>query len=536
MKKIISLVLSAALSLSLAACAGEVETPSQGATTQPETTAPIRVNQFTETGMLASGQSVELTADTLSGDIQWSSSNPELATVDETGKVTALSNRGTVTITAQSGTQSQQWQIPLCQQTAFGNVSLSNCEESLTIGVWPGPFQWFDDATMKLMQDAGINLIVGIKDQWLWEGDGAPMLDLAEQYGVSVLSDFRTWDGETVPEYAEHSALKGFLFYDEPSVPHFWGLAELKEKFDALMPEDKLFFVNLFPESCSYESLFGEDYHPGQVDYEQYYLNSFMDTVSTECLSYDGYPLQEGGTIRSTYYHNFDAAAKRAKEDGVPFWYTLNASGHSTTDGRYVTPTEKELRWQMLMGMTYGSNTLSHYILTSADENDDNMLQYMSWEPTAIYDCVKTVNHEMLAWDDIYMNYQWVGTAAFDAAATKGFKHAMLESLEYDLSFEETGVLTGVQSDESLLIGMFQNGSENAYLVTNAGMVTPCEKYRQYSIEMKDATVTLQLAEGNYRCAAVINRGNIQYVPVNADNTVNITVPAFDGVFVIPVI
>jgi hypothetical protein len=53
---------------------------------------------------------------------------------------------------------------------------------------------------------------------------------------------------------------------------------------------------------------------------------------------------------------------------------------------------------------------------------------------------------------------------------------------------------------------------------------------------MKDATVTLQLAEGNYRCAAVINRGNIQYVPVNADNTVNITVPAFDGVFVIPVI
>jgi len=133
------------------------------------------------------------------------------------------------------------------------------------------------------------------------------------------------------------------------------------------------------------------------------------------------------------------------------------------------------------------------------------------------------------------MGYEWVGTAAFDASEAKGAANAMLASLEYNLSFEETGILTDVSSNESLLVGTFQKDGENAYLITNAGFVTPCEKYRQYSIAMQDASVTLQFAEGDYRCAAVINRGMISYVPVGADNTVQITVPAYDGVFVIPV-
>lgn len=530
MKKLICMILSATLLLAMTACTQGAETP-----TQPATTTPVSSNQYSETGMLAKGQSVTLTADTLMGDILWSSSDPQKASVDENGTVTALAGHGMVMVTAQSGEESQQWKIPLCQQTAFGNISLEAGDKKLTIGVWNGVFQWFDETYMKLMADAGINLIVGIKDKWIWEGDGAPMLDLAEQYGVSILSDLRDWDGEEIPEYVDYPALKGFLLYDEPSSTQFQHLAALKEQFEAVMPEDKLFFVNLFPEACAYEALFGDTYNPGKVDYEAYYQDLFMDTVKPACLSYDGYALQEGGTIRSSYYHNFDIAAHRAKADGVPFWYTLCSSGHNTTDGRYVTPTDKELRWQMLLGMTYGSDTLTHYVLTSSDEGDDNMLEYMSWQPTEIYDYVKTVNQEFLNWDDIYMDYQWVGTAAFDAAKTKGYKNAMLESLEYDLSFEETGVLTGVQSNESLLIGVFQKGSENAYLVTNAGNVTPSDKYRQYSFEMQDATVTLQLAEGDYRCAAVINRGNIQYVPVGEDNTVDLTIPAYDGVFVIPI-
>ena len=538
MKKIICVFLAVLFLLSAAGCGQEKTLSTDPSPTAPPPTVnsqPVINNLFEETGMLAQGQSVTLTADQLSGQVSWSSSNPARATVDQTGNVTALESRGTVTVTAAAGDQVQTWEIPLCQQTPYGSVSLVSSDEKLTIGVWNGAFHWFDETYMKLMEDAGINLLIGVKDKWIWEGDGAPMLDLAERSGISIIADLRDWDGETVPEYAVHSALKGFLMYDEPSSPQFEHLARLKEQFGAVMPENLLFFVNLFPEPCAYESLFGDDYNPAFVDYEKYYQNYFMDTVEPECLSFDGYALQEGGYIRTSYFHNFDIAAYRAKQDGVPFWYTLCTSGHWTTDGRYVTPTDKELRWQMLLGMTYGSEALTHYVLTSPDEGDDNMLEYASWQPTQIYDYVKQVDHEFLTWDDIYMSYEWVGTAALDANVPESWENLMLNSLEYALSFDQAGVLTGAESNEDLLIGVFEKDGENAYLVTNAGNSTLSEDWYRYNFRMNDAQVRLQLAEGDYRCAAVINRGQISYVPVNPDGTVDISVPAYDGVFVIPV-
>jgi len=47
--------------------------------------------------------------------------------------------------------------------------------------------------------------------------------------------------------------------------------------------------------------------------------------------------------------------------------------------------------------------------------------------------------------------------------------------------------------------------------------------------------VTLTLADGNYKCAAVINNGEITYVAVN-NNQVTLNVEAYEGVFVIPVL
>ena len=72
-------------------------------------------------------------------------------------------------------------------------------------------------------------------------------------------------------------------------------------------------------------------------------------------------------------------------------------------------------------------------------------------------------------------------------------------------------------------------------MITNAGDTTDTDLWMRLNFTMNDANVKLQLAPGSYQCAAVINRGQISYVPVNADNTVDLTVGAYDGAFVIPV-
>ena len=389
----------------------------------------------------------------------------------------------------------------------------------------------FDLEHMEYLSDAGIDLIIGINERWL-DGTGMEgVLERAEEFGVSVIADLRDWDGESIPEYVDNPYLKGFLMFDEPCATDFETLAALQKKFNAVMPEDKMFFVNLFGAACAYEALFGEDYNPIQVDYEEFYLKYFTETVDAECISYDAYPLQEGGYIRSAYYYNFDVASHRAKELGTPFWYTLLSSGHNTTDGRYVTPTDQELRWQMAMAMTYGAENLTHYVYTTNEDGYAPIVSYGDFQPTAIYDDVKTVNLEFRAWEDIYMSYEWVGTAEVEADK----ENALMDRLEYQIPFADAGVLTDVESSENLLVGVFENNGRNAYMITNAGSTSDCDLWLRENFEMEDAQVTLQLKDGDYRCVAVIQGGQITYVPVSADNTVSVTVNAFDGIFVIPV-
>lgn len=480
---------------------------------------------------LVSGNTLNLTT-SLTGDVQWSSSQPEYASVDAQGVVKALKDRGNVTITADNGEKTESFTVDLCCETEFGSVSLPSAQEKLTIGAWNGSYHEIDDFRMEMLADAGITLLVGIDERWLVDTDMEGLLDLAQDYGISLITDLRQWDEETVPAYAEHPALTGFLMYDEPCSTKFEELSQLKEKFDQVMPEDLLFYVNLFPEACGYESLYGDPYNPLKVDYEEHYSNLFVDTVGPEILSVDSYALQEGGYIRLSYVHGLEVLAQRAKKEGIPFWYTLCTAGHSTTDGRYGTPTQEELRWQMYMGMTYGAEYLLHYVLTSHETDDyECMLEYETWEPTALYDDVLAVDTEFLAWQDIYMSYDWVGTAKVDV----GQKSPLLQQLEYYLPLSDAGALTDVESSGDVLVGVFENNGSNAYMITNAGDSSECNLWLRLNFTCDDAQVKLQLKEGSYRCAAVIENGRITYVPVSQDNTVTLTVEAMNGVFVIPI-
>lgn len=519
MKKTICGIVVLAMVFAMAACGGS---PSQ-------TNLP---SQTKEPGLtLVVGKTMTLEA--AGEQMTWESSDPARATVDENGTVKALSGRGSVTITATAADKTESWDIALCEETQFGAVSLASSDEKLTIGVWNGSYHAFDDFRMDMMQQAGISLVVGIDPQWVVDTSMTELLDLAQEYGVSLITDLRSWDGQTMPEYAQHPALMGFLMYDEPSSPAFDELAQLKKKFEAVIPEDKLFYVNLFGSSCGYESLFGQSYDPLRVNYEKYYLQPFIETVVPDVLSYDAYGLQEGGLIRSRYLKNFDILSHNAKQNGLPFWYTMLSSAHDATDGRYVIPTDRELRWQSAMAMTYGAEVLLHYVMTS-HETDDYicMLEYGSMTPTEIYDDVSLVNQEFLVWQDIYRSYEWIGTVKVDV----GKENLLLSDFQYDIPFSDAGLLTNVESDQDLLVGVFQKDGQNAYMLTNAGDTTDSELWMRLHFTMSDANVKLQLAPGSYKCAAVINRGQISYVPVNADNTVDITVGAYDGAFVIPVI
>ena len=70
-------------------------------------------------------------------------------------------------------------------------------------------------------------------------------------------------------------------------------------------------------------------------------------------------------------------------------------------------------------------------------------------------------------------------------------------------------------------------------MVTNAGSASSTTVGDGKAFTMNDTTVTLNLS-GSYRCVAVIDQGEVKVYSVT-NNSVQIPVGAYEGVFVIPV-
>ena len=411
--------------------------------------------------------------------------------------------------------------------TEFGEVVLPNSGDTLNIGLWNGSYHVFEDKQLKQLQDAGITKIMGIDTQWIGTTDVEGWLDRVYSYGIRVIIDLRSWDGETVPSYVNHPALIGFILYDEPCATDFDNLAALKAKFDAVMPEDLLFFVNLYGSSAAGTALMGTvDWALGRRDYDEYYVQRFLDKVGVEVLSWDSYALLEGSGIRTGYFYNFDVMASK----DMPTWYTMLSAGHNTTATYYTVPTAEELRWQMAVAMTYGISNIDHYTYVSHEDDYSCMVEYDTWEPTDLYYDIKDVDNEYLAWDNIYMAYDWVGVGTYDAGNT----NEMFSNLKNALDWKNYGV-SGIQASEDLLVGVFDYNGENAYMITNAGTPGSATVGDGKEYITNDTTVTLTLDAADYKCAAIIDNGEISYVAVN-NNTVTLTVEAYEGVFVIPVL
>jgi len=411
--------------------------------------------------------------------------------------------------------------------TEFGDVLLPSTNDTLTIGVWNGSYHVFEHKQLQELKDAGITKIMGIDTQWIGTTDVNAWLDRVYSYGISVIMDLRSWDGETVPSYASHPGVLGFLMYDEPCATEFDNLADLKEKFDAIDAFDgKLFYVNLFPSCAAKSSLYG-GWTIGK-NYETHYVQQFLDKLGVKVLSWDNYSLLDGNGIRTDYFYNFEVMASKTAEK----WYTMLSCGHNTTVTSYVTPTAEQLRWQMAVAMTYGVQNIDHYTYVSHEEEKGYscMVEYDTWKPTALYYDILQVDNEYLAWDNIFMAYKWKGVAGVKA----GSSSTMLDMLENNINLSANG-LASVSTTQDVLVGVFDYNGDKAYMVTNAGSAGSSTVGDGKSFTMTDATVTLNLADGNYKCAAIIDQGEITYVAVN-NNQIVLDVEAYEGVFVIPVL
>ena len=462
--------------------------------------------------------------------------------------------------------------------------------ETLFVGVWNGSYHFSDAAKIKELADAGYTLILHVNP--IMGHDNIEtflaVLDKAYEYGVSLMVDPRTYradmegylqwsgnindaqkyqDGSSVTktfspaEYLTHPAIVGVVGWEEPNEDTITtdGLNAIEEAFKAsrgsIGRDDLEFFVNFLPR-------WGDN----STDFDGY-LDGYADKLDNQSISLDDYALVRNSSdalyIRKSYFETLAVATAKAKAEGVPFWYTLLSCAHKTedTEYHYTAPTAEEIRWQMAVGMAFGAQNLTHYTYTSHDTENytSTMVEYGTFETTALFDTIAGVNAEYRAWDAIYRNYTWQGFKALNFGKTGNSlfnytTNALMYNLEsktgvtyYDYTkngLKSVDMTSGNNTDtthnsKDLLVGTFQDANgNNAFMITNAGSaVNTSSSTNEYYVNLAYSNVAFDVKltfDSGYVGAWIINKGVKTYQALT-DNALTLNVAAWDGVFVIPV-
>lgn len=463
--------------------------------------------------------------------VTWFSDNPGRLSVDQNGNITALTNRGTIRVFAKAGKSTWFWTVKMYEETEFGKVYFSSSEDDLPIAMWAGDYHAFTYKNFEALEEAGVTMLVGVNEEQIGDGGMWALLNRARSHNISVIADIRGWDGETQLTYAKHPALKGFLVWDEPTAEDFEKIQALKASFDELMPAGLGFYVSLSNQLASYEALYGSA-DKTDADYAKDYAGAFIETVEPEDLMLNVPALRTTDAkkpdaplaVTPEYYNCFNSLAQPALENDLPLTYTMHCLGG---DGA-AEPTEDLLRWQFALGLSFGARTIAQDAFVS--DGTDAMFDLETRKTTDLFDTLGDINREYLSWSDILLSYNWRGISKLDV----GEENPLLASLKNDAAIGSIGWIKAIDSKQDLLIGSFLNGEGGyAYMVTNAGSANTAEN-GDAELSMEGTSVTLTLKDGDYQCVALICKGEITYVAVNADNTVSFDLGASEGIFVVP--
>ncbi|MBR2337443.1 MAG: hypothetical protein IKA61_05830 [Clostridia bacterium] len=331
-------------------------------------------------------------------------------------------------------------------------------------------------------------------------------------------------------QYINHPAYGGNFAFDEPFYEELDGIAwqaELYEKYVGLNGNGQgEVMVNLYP------SYIGSSVsNQGYKTYEDY-VNKYFEDIAPIIgyVSYDFYPFKAnaytGSAMKTQYLFNLDLIAKKCKEtrntdNPIEMRTFIQTVGDFT--GLRSMSSIGDLRFQIYCALAFGSKEIKYYKYIDAQDDsadaDWALLSYSTGEYTWLYDCAKTVNNEVHAFEDAYLNFEWEGVMYNNAdpmVDNQNFANMISKSAEHPR-------IASIESTEDALMTYFKDKDGNdAFMLVN--FTDPYfQKDNQVTVKFNDARALLM-----YRLGQRI------IVPLNTDGTYTFNLYSGEGRFVIP--
>jgi hypothetical protein len=349
--------------------------------------------------------------------------------------------------------------------TGPGVTPVFSENKQLHIGAWVAPPPaYINDNTYKTIAESGINTIYGLYD--VNAPDYLKALKCAQDAGINYfvrdtsLGSIHEGDFNLLPDlissYKNSKAFTGNLVADEPGPSLFDQLGALHAEYKKLLP-NKDFYVNLFP---TYSSLAQR----GGLDYNQY-LNQFIQKVKPDVLSFDFYPLMQrtdGTSIKEDYLYNLGLVSDATKKAKIPFWSFIQAMAFSAAGMQNRAPNENDIRWQVYTNLAFGATGIQYFCYwtpgNDANLGPDNAMIDTKGNKTPIYTYVQTVNKEVIAFQNAYLNFHNVGVMVYPSVDAS-------PELYMENPLKSWAPIKSVTSEHPVVVGCFEDNNGNKALV-----------------------------------------------------------------------
>ncbi len=272
-------------------------------------------------------------------------------------------------------------------------------------------------------------------------------------------------DIDTSFGYENHKSFLGFDFLDEPITNEaFDWLSKTLDDYNASMYKDYLFATTLL--NISSTNVGGDKYEA----YINYYIKNIMKKMRTKYLCFDHYPFLADNrsgvpTFEDPYFQGLEYLAHVAQDNGAIFQGYIQALSYSN----HRNTSRADLSYQMYAHLAFGASGLRYFTVKSPPADGwftDKTISPFE-ESGYIADCyydAQSVNSEIHAMGGQLLKYDWRGIMA--NAGTKNASCKPFELLKTPLASHEK--IASISSDRMLLTGVFEKGSDSAFLFFNA--------------------------------------------------------------------
>lgn len=214
------------------------------------------------------------------------------------------------------------------------------------------PWGWTpnDAQVLKDVKECGFNLAGFVAPEHVKAVKRAGLKCFVDDPSVSTLvADTNVTDAELtkkvdamVKKFKNDPTVYGYYVIDEPSPPLYANLARFAKAIRKASP-NAVPYINMLP-----------GWGP---EYENNYIQPFVDTVHPTYLSYDNYSLLDNGVQGQGFFMNLESIRKISLKQGIPFYNIILANSHFT----YAEVTRGGLYYQVFSSLAYGVKGISYF-------------------------------------------------------------------------------------------------------------------------------------------------------------------------------